>query len=253
MMQTFGRSRGQLARIYHHTIDFLHARWKSTIFFAGYVDRDRLQLFADAVHRRGAPTINVFGFPDGTKVETCRPHASTAPEMNLQKEVYSGHKRRHCLNYQGVTAPDGICIHFYGPCEGRRHDTTLLRRSELLPHFDANCATFDGFMMYGDPAYGLSKSIMVGYKGNNLDWQKKEFNRSMRQVRQSVEWNFGRMKTLWAAIAFKMHQKIMLTPVGKIVGLAMLFTNVHCCVNRGNQISTYFGCDPPTLEEYLGL
>jgi len=83
MMQTFGRSRGQLARIYHHTIDFLHARWKSTIFFAGYVDRDRLQLFADAVHRRGAPTINVFGFPDGTKVETCRPHASTAPEMNL--------------------------------------------------------------------------------------------------------------------------------------------------------------------------
>jgi hypothetical protein len=75
----------------------------------------------------------------------------------------------------------------------------------------------------------------------------------MSKVRESVEWNFGRMKTLWAFITFKNLQKIMLSPVAKIVGVAMLLTNCHCCYNKGNQISSYFNMQPPTLEEYLHI
>ncbi|OQR88520.1 hypothetical protein ACHHYP_06771, partial [Achlya hypogyna] len=196
MMEKFGRSREQLCRIYGYVVNFLYERWSDTIYFAPYADRRRSQHFADAIHRKGAPTKTFYGFTDGTKVETCRPHAAAAPDMNLQKEVYSGHKRRHCFNFQAVTAPDGICIHFFGPVEGRRHDTTLLHHSALKSHLETNHETFDGFMIYGDPAYGMSKWIMTGYKGNQVDGQKKEFNRCMSQVRQSVEWNFGRMKTL---------------------------------------------------------
>ncbi|KAH9161366.1 hypothetical protein AeNC1_018918 [Aphanomyces euteiches] len=251
MMPMFGRSIPALCRIYIFMVDLIYNNWNQTIYFAKHIDRTRLMHYATAIHNKGAPTTNVYGFPDGTKVETCRPISNVAEGLNLQKEVYSSHKRRHCLNFQGVTAPDGLCIHFFGPLEGRRHDTTLLRHSNLLSYFEENIEVFEGFMIYGDPAYGLSKWIMVGYKGNNIDDQKAAFNRFMSQSRQSVEWYFGRMKTLWANIMFKLQQKVLLSPVGKFVCVAMCLTNLHCCIYRGNQISSYFNCDPPSLEEYL--
>ncbi|ETV97673.1 hypothetical protein H310_09560 [Aphanomyces invadans] len=107
--------------------------------------------------------------------------------MNLQKRTYSGHKRMHCLNFQGLTTPDGLCIHFFRPLEGSRHDVTLLRVSQLQEYFEANSDIFDGYYIYGDPAYPISKWIVSGYKGNNLDAQKQSFNTAMSRVRQGVE------------------------------------------------------------------
>jgi hypothetical protein len=33
--------------------------------------------------------------------------------------------------------------------------------------------------------------------------------------------------------------------------LAVWLTNVKTCVRGGNQISQWFDCEPPTLDEYL--
>ncbi|ETL47184.1 hypothetical protein F441_03181, partial [Phytophthora nicotianae CJ01A1] len=52
-------------------------------------------------------------------------------------------------------------------------------------------------------------------------------------VRQSVEWNFKEMKTLWAYIDFKKNSR-------KLV-----------CNRGGNQICQYFGMTPPTMRSYL--
>ena len=91
--------------------------------------------YCNAVHNAGSPLQCVYGFIDGTKLQTCRIKCTDATkDYNLQKYIYSGHKRMHCLNYQVVTTPDGLALHFYGPLEGARHDITLLRESRLLEY-----------------------------------------------------------------------------------------------------------------------
>ena len=73
----------------------------------------------------------------------------------------------------------------------------------------------------------------------------------MSGVRQSVEWTFGRMKILWSFIDFKKNHKLLLSPIGQVINVAMLLTNCHTCYNGGNQISYFFSMTPPSLREYL--
>ena len=40
----------------------------------------------------------------------------------LQMRLYNGHKRIHCLEFQGVSFPDGMIGDLYGPICGARHD-----------------------------------------------------------------------------------------------------------------------------------
>jgi len=80
------------------------------------------------------------------------------------------------------------------------------------------------------------------------------FNSRMSSVREAVEWGFGRLKTLWPFASSPSKIKVRQAPVGKIFLVAVLLTNVHCCLQPlGNQISMYFDLPPPTLDEYLGL
>ncbi len=123
--------------------------------------------------------------------------------------------------------------------------------SGLLDFMGHRPSVFAGRCIYGDPAYGVSEFVVSGYKGNGLSPSQLEFNKLMSRVRQSVEWNFKILKTLWSFITFKTLSKIRLSPVAKIVSVAMLMTNCHCCYFGGNQISNYFGIDPPSLEVYL--
>ncbi|KAF0720857.1 hypothetical protein AaE_010263 [Aphanomyces astaci] len=133
MTKTFGRSRSALCDIFMHVINELYAQWGSLLYFNQKLVAKNIDRYCSAVASKGAPLSNVFGFIDGTKIQTCRITA-TGDGANLQKQIYSGHKRIHCLNYQGVTAPDGICVHFFGPVEGRRHDATMLRESGLIKY-----------------------------------------------------------------------------------------------------------------------
>ena len=67
-----------------------------------------LEVYANAVHQKGAALQNCFGFIDGT----VRPIAK--PGVN-QRIVYNGHKRVHSLNFQSVVTPNGMIGHLYGP------------------------------------------------------------------------------------------------------------------------------------------
>ncbi|ETV75989.1 hypothetical protein H257_09943 [Aphanomyces astaci] len=125
-------------------------RWQSTIYCNKEIVRARIAQYAAAIHNKGAPLQSVWPFPDGTKVESCRISA----------------------NASGA-----------GSC----HDVTLLRVSKLLQYFEANEEIFRGYFIYGDPAYPISKWIISGYKGANLDEHKDLFNSSMSRVRKGVE------------------------------------------------------------------
>ncbi|KAF4028889.1 DDE superfamily endonuclease [Phytophthora infestans] len=223
MMKTVERGTAWLCRVLLHMIDYVHDTFADKLFMAESIVSARMEEYCKAVEAKGAPTEGVFGFPDGTKVAVCRPSPRRHGERgeNLQKHLYSGHKRIHCLNYQAVTAPDGLY-------------------------------TFEGKFLYGDPAYGARKYIVSGYKGNSVSADESDVNSEMSRLRESVEWNFKCMKTLWSYVDYNKQQKVRLSPVGKFVKAAMLLTNCHNCYYGGNQISQYFDLPPPSLQDYLG-
>ena len=83
--------------------------------------------------------------------------------------MYSGHKQFHCLKFQSVTAPNGLIAHMYGPIAGRHHDAFMLSVSGLQRKL-ATITRQDGSpcVIYGDPVYGVSSTILAPYRGSQL-------------------------------------------------------------------------------------
>ncbi|KAH8026682.1 hypothetical protein HPB51_024178 [Rhipicephalus microplus] len=82
---------------------------------------DNLNVFSQAVHNRGAPLFNCWGFVDGTALPICRPSVD-------QSQYFSGHKRTQVVKYQAVMGANGInASHFplqrrvSRPFPGKRH------------------------------------------------------------------------------------------------------------------------------------
>ena len=168
--------------------------------------------------------------------------------MVNQQLVFNGHKRIHALKYQSVVTPNGLIANLFGPFEGRRHDSALLQASGLLDNLDT--PKYRGYALYGDPAYPLRGQLIVPFRGAALTPDQEEFNRAMSNVRESVEWGFKDIASHFAFVDFRKNLKLYLPPVGKYYLVAALLCNCRTCL-YGNQTSTHFGLNPPTLTEYL--
>lgn len=225
--------------------------------------------FSTSVHQAGAPLQNCWGFIDGTARPVARP-------IRNQRIIYSGHKRLHCLKFQvglsvitcvhivvyaatlystsymqSVVAPNGLIANMFGPLPGRRHDAFMLSVSGLLSKLDSLTRQVGSpFVIYGDPAYPISSTILAPYKGSSLTAQQQQFNTEMSRVRVSVEWAFGKVLQYFSYLDFKRSNKILLQPIGKYYLVATLLINCHTCL-YGSQTSTFFKTSPPSLEDYL--
>jgi hypothetical protein len=191
----FGRSTAAYSRICKRTIAILNAKHATLLYFARATVLKRLDVYCAAVTRKGSPLRACWAFIDGTKQYIARPSARTNPGSsfeNLQRSVYSGHPRRHCLNWQAATAPGGIIVSVYGPVEGRRHDTTMLSMSGLLEYMEKD-VRFEGKVIYGDPAYGTTDYLCCPFPLATPGSVQAEFNARMSSVREAVEWGFGRV------------------------------------------------------------
>ena len=139
----------------------------------------------------------------------------------------------------------------FGPIEGRRHDAFMLSVSglpiKLRPLDQPNGQPY---VIYGDPAYGLSRNILSPFRGVHLTPQEQEFNQKMSTVRVSVEWAFGKILQYFSYLDFKKNQKVLLQPIGKYYLVGAILTNCHTCLD-GSQTSTFFSVSPPSLETYL--
>ncbi|XP_078321381.1 uncharacterized protein LOC144621637 [Crassostrea virginica] len=210
-----------------------------------WLNEEHLRLYADAISDIGGPLPNWWGFIDGTVRPICRTSIN-------QKLVYSGHKRVHGLKFQSVVILNGLIANMYGPIEANRHDSAMLRISELLPKLEQRMTMPDGtvFSLYGDLAYPLRVHLITPFKGAFLNNQEKIFNSRMSKLRSSVKWTFGKILSLFAFVDSKKNQKLFLQPVAKYYLVATLLTNCHTCL-YGSVTSEYFNLLPPTLEEYM--
>ena len=130
-----------------------------------------------------------------------------------------------------MTAPNGLIAHMYGPLVGRRHDAFMLSVSGLQNKLE-NIKQQDGtpYVIYGDPAYGISRTILAPFRGSRLTPQQQQFNKAMSHVRISVEWTFGKILSNFSYLDFKRNNKVLLQPVGKFYLVAALLTNCHTCL-----------------------
>ncbi|OWY99960.1 hypothetical protein PHMEG_00028950, partial [Phytophthora megakarya] len=131
---------------------------------------------------------------------------SIASQSETGKTYRSGHKRRHCLNYQGVCAPNG-----------RLHDVTMLTKNMLMPYLSSHPVLKKrGILIYGDPAYGIDDLLCSAYMDAHVRSAEKRFNEIMSKSRVSAEWLFSIIKQKWAFLDWNKKLKILLTPVGRM-------------------------------------
>ncbi|KAH9154917.1 hypothetical protein AeRB84_003056 [Aphanomyces euteiches] len=240
----FGRSRSGLCNMFLHVLDLIYNRFADLVM----LDRERisaqLQAFSQAITNKGGEVENVWAFIDGTVSECCRPGGD-----KRQLSVFNGHKRRHAVKFQTLVTPDGIIAHAFGPIEGRRHDLTILRESNL-ERLIKNDSRFNGFVIYGDPAYGYSDQLASPFGGARLSYAQQQVNRSMSKVRINVEWSYGQILQYWPIVDYKKKLRIDTSPSAKMYKVAVLLTNCITCDRGQNTNSAYFGISPPSLQVY---
>lgn len=145
-----------------------------------------------------------------------------------------------------------MIANLFGPIEGRRHDAFMLGVSGLLPQLERiTKPNGEPYVLYGDPAYGMSAHVISPFKGAHLTQLQKQFNRQMSDVRVSVEWGFGKIIQYFSYLDFRKNLKVLLQPVAKYYTVGTLLTSCHTCL-YGSTTSSFFDLEPPTLEEYLG-
>ena len=119
-----------------------------------------LQLFADVIYGKGAPLDNCWRFIYGTVTTCCRPGIN-------QILVYNGHRRVHSINFQSVVTPSGLIANLFGPVEGRKHGSGMLRDSGLCTQLQqhARGQNHNSICLYGDAAYPLRPQLLGPFKG----------------------------------------------------------------------------------------
>ena len=104
--------------------------------------------------------------------------------------------------------------------------------------------------MYGDPAYPLRVHLQCPFRHGVLTDQMNAYNASMSAVRTSVEWLFGDMTNYFKTMDFKKNLKVGLSSVRQMYIVSSLLQNALTFL-YGNQTSSFFDLEPPTLEEYF--
>nr|XP_050030581.2 uncharacterized protein LOC126526913 [Dermacentor andersoni] len=147
--------------------------------------------------------------------------------------------------------PNGIICQLNGPYFGSRHDAGILRISKTYEKLE-KLVQGHSYCIYGDPAYPLRPLLLKPYSGTSSSGHQLLFNKEMSEVRQAVEWGFGKIAALFAFVDFRKNQKLYRQNLPQMYKVSALLANCHTCL-YGSQVSTYFGLEPPALEMYLNL
>ena len=211
MVSRFGRNPTEMCLIFNELLDLLYDQHHHHLesWNQPFLSPEVLQSYADAIHNKGAPLENCFGFVDGTVRRIARPKYN-------QRIMYNGHKRVHAIKFQSVVLPNGLIGNLAGPFEGKRHDGTMLNESGLLTNLEQVAFyNYHPLCLYGDPAYPLRVHLQAPFRNVELTPEMREFNKEMSRVRVSVEWMFGNITKYFKFVDFKRQMKLHLSPIGK--------------------------------------
>jgi hypothetical protein len=246
----FGMRASALSEVFWEAIESAKEKRASLLTDFRYDLMDlKIEEYSEALGQM-IPLNNCVGFIDCTKIQVSR---LGGPSAN-QRALFSGHKRFHCFSYQSITTPDGLVFHMHGPEDGRRHDTTLYRKSEMNQHLSQSL-TIHGdpprqFCIYGDGAYILRPWLQVGFSPLSATPEQLLYNAEMSAVRVAVEWSYKDVKAMWTTQDFKRKLKVRESPVAVLYIMSALLWNCKVCLQHGSQAGSKFQCDPPSFSQY---
>jgi len=239
-----GRTTSQISEAVRFMVEHVHSHFPWLIDVRSFTDwADHFDDFAAAFQRTGCPLSNLIGLIDGKVQAVCKPG-------KYQHVLYSGHKRVHGVKHQGIVFPNGIQPFPFGPVNGSRHDSFVLRSSGIIAALGAVCVRLGKtYVLFGDSAYPISRYLFRMYKGV-MTAAQTAFNADMAPLRVSAEWGFGKIITLWPFLDYRKKHQVLLSPVGLHFPVANVLTNMHTCL-YGSIISHKFDMEPPTLAAYM--
>ena len=200
LVPRFGRPVPELRMMSNSIMNFVYENYNYLLndFNQPWFSPNKLEEYSIAIHNKGTPLMNCFGFVDGT-VRPC-----SRPGKN-QRILFNEHKPIHALKFQSVVIPNGLICNLNGPFEGHRHDSGMLAESRLLDQHQLHAYTpnEEPLCIYGDPAYPIRVHLQAPYRGNRLITLQKGYNTAMSNVRVSVEWLFKEILTYFAFVDLK--------------------------------------------------
>jgi hypothetical protein len=222
------------------------------LLFPGDIGRlqRNLKHFAKAFNAkmglRPSDVLACLGLLDGTAREISRPTGA----YHYQRSVYDGHHRFHGFDYQAVMTPDGIIWQLFGPVSARHTDSWMVNESKLLELIRDFCWDDEGkqYFVYADQGYISSPFLLCPFPVPTELQQR--VNGAWARLRIGIEWEFGRIVALFQSLDQTRLQKALKSLVGLWYPVCVLLTNCLNCM-YGCEVSQYFSCPAPELEEYL--
>ena len=99
------------------------------------------------------------------------------------RPFYSGKHRRHGMNLQVISAPDGEIVWVSGPLPGAVHDLTAARIWGIVRELAAS-----GLIVLADKGYaGAGEHVQIPYRGRGKPASQKEANRAHARLRSPGE------------------------------------------------------------------
>ena len=186
-----------------------------------------------------------------------------------QRAFYSGYNKFVGLKYLLVNTPHGMTALLHGPESNRRSDPHLVKSCRLEKQLKDLSAEFlppgEKAKCYGDSIFKIT-NFMQGPHNPHLysdDFQhaNKEYcadllaqDRTLSAERISAEWIIAVAQNKFPLVGDKKKFKLMSTnklqPAKTQINVAVFLTDVMTSLD-GNQISKYFDCAPPSLEDYF--
>jgi hypothetical protein len=126
---------------------------------------------------------HAFVIIDGTLIAIDR--------VATDRPFYSGKHKRHGMNLQVISAPDGEILWVSGPLPGSVHDLTATRIWGIVRELAAA-----GLITLGDKAYiGAGEHVLTPYRGRGKPESQKAANRAHAKLRAPGERANAQLKT----------------------------------------------------------
>jgi nuclease HARBI1 len=177
------------------------------------------------------------------------------PKCDAEIYIYNGHKRCRGLKFQSVSTPDGLIFHLFGPEEGRRHDSTLYRKSNMNALLSQSLLVNNRQLcLLVDSAYSLHPWLQTMFPITNATSENVQaFNTTLSQNRVAVEWSYKDIRQTWAVLDFKRKFKIKESLVGLLWITGCLMWNLKVVLGHGCQTRGRFDAQPPSCSQYTTI
>ena len=239
----FGLDSSSLGRIINEMATMLISLYAGHLDLWPGVTPAHVARCAAAVTAYSPPAIDIWGFIDGTARRIARPVLNQRPQ-------YSGYKRAHLYQYQGVVTPDGLIVSCMGPFVGSKNDLNMLVETGLERRLEPLVKQAGRtLLLYADLIYGGHPLVMRGFDAAVTE-QELMYNKFMSSLRVHVETGFGKVTQLFSGTDLKRVQRGGLSPIAAYYLCAVLFANIHTCMHPEHSNVPWL-LDPPTVEEYL--